>query len=55
LKTEFEQMVPGATTDDGRLEVTAPFDGRIIGSVQAADAAAVERALIVFSRTLPPS
>jgi acyl-CoA reductase-like NAD-dependent aldehyde dehydrogenase len=45
LKKDFEQLIPGATTDDGRLEVTAPFDGQVIGSVQAADADAVERAL----------
>lgn len=43
--THFKQMIPGATTDDGNLVVTAPFDGAEIATVQAADAKAVEKAL----------
>ena len=38
-------MIPGATTDDGVVEVTAPFDGAPLGSLTAADGAGVERAL----------
>lgn len=42
---KFPLMVPGAVSDDGALEVFAPYDGRLIGEVIAADGAAVEKAL----------
>ena len=29
-------LIPGATTDDGVVEVTAPYDGVALGSVTAA-------------------
>ena len=38
-------LIPGATTDDGAVEVTAPFDGAPLGSLTAADGTAVELAL----------
>ncbi|MFD2256087.1 aldehyde dehydrogenase family protein [Luteolibacter algae] len=45
LKSHFKTLVPGASSSAGSLEVTAPFDGSVIGSVELADAAAVEQAL----------
>jgi len=39
------QAEPGGTGNAGTLEVTAPFDGCVIGSVETADAATVEKAL----------
>ena len=44
-KSHFKTLVPGATGNAGTLEVTAPFDGCVIGSVETADAATVEKAL----------
>jgi acyl-CoA reductase-like NAD-dependent aldehyde dehydrogenase len=41
----FPLLVPGATTDDGVVEVRAPYDNRLIAEVTAADAAAVDKAL----------
>jgi acyl-CoA reductase-like NAD-dependent aldehyde dehydrogenase len=38
-------MIPGATTDNGDMEVVAPYDGREIGSLKLADGAAVGKAL----------
>lgn len=42
---KFSQMIPGATTNDGYLQVFAPFDNSLIAEVEAADAAAVDQAL----------
>ena len=42
---KFTQMIPGATTNDGFLQVFAPFDNSLIAEVEAADAAAVDHAL----------
>ncbi len=44
-KSHFKTLVPNATGNAGTLEVTAPFDGAVIGSVELADAATVEKAL----------
>jgi len=44
-KSHFKTLVPGYTSNAGTLEVTAPFDGSVIGSVELADAATVEKAL----------
>jgi acyl-CoA reductase-like NAD-dependent aldehyde dehydrogenase len=41
----FRLMVPGATASGTPLEVTAPFDGATIATVETADAAGVEQAL----------
>ena len=41
---EFNVMVPGAKAT-GRVEVTSPFDGKVVGSVPTIDAAGAERAL----------
>ena len=43
-------LVPGATSDDGNLEVKAPYDGTLIATVTAADSAAVETAHANASR-----
>lgn len=45
MTTQFPLMIPGATSDDGQLEVVAPYDGAVIGEVTAADATAAELAL----------
>ncbi|MFQ5627401.1 MAG: aldehyde dehydrogenase family protein [bacterium] len=45
MKQEFPLMIPGATTSDGELKVTAPYDGQFIATATAADGAAVEKAL----------
>jgi len=37
--------IPGATTDDGVVEVTAPYDGEVLAAITAADEAAIEIAL----------
>ena len=44
-KSNFKTLVPGYSTNAGTLEVTAPFDGSSIGSVELADADTVEKAL----------
>ncbi|MEP2777560.1 MAG: aldehyde dehydrogenase family protein [Luteolibacter sp.] len=44
-KSHFKTLVPGYSGNAGTLEVTAPFDGSSIGSVEVADAATVEKAL----------
>ncbi len=45
MTSEFKLLIPGATTNDGTIEVTNPYTLKPIGSVQAADAAALEQAL----------
>jgi acyl-CoA reductase-like NAD-dependent aldehyde dehydrogenase len=45
MAAHFPMLVPGATSNDGDLEVTAPYDGSVIATVTAADSAAVEQAL----------
>ncbi len=45
IKSHFKTLVPGASGNAGTLEVTAPFDGSVIGSVEFADTATVEKAL----------
>jgi acyl-CoA reductase-like NAD-dependent aldehyde dehydrogenase len=45
MTERFSLLVPGATTDDGVVEVRAPFDNRLVAEVTAADAAAVDNAL----------
>ncbi len=46
----FPLMIPGATTNDGELEVFAPFDRSLIATAAAADSKAVEKALETASR-----
>ncbi len=41
----FPLMIPGATTDDGELDVFAPFDRSLIATAVAADGQAADRAL----------
>lgn len=43
--TRYGIMIPGAKGDGGVLEVTAPYDGSVIGAVDTAGAAAVEKAV----------
>lgn len=43
--TALPLLICGATTDDGVVEVTAPYDGAPLGSLMTADGAAVEQAL----------
>lgn len=38
-------MIPGADSSAGKIEITAPFDGQVIAEAEAADSAAVEKAL----------
>ena len=45
MTEKFSLLVPGATTDDGVLDVFAPWDNTKIAEVTAADEAAVEKAL----------
>ncbi len=45
MSTHFRLMIPGATTDDGEVKITAPYDGSLIATATAADSAAVEKAL----------
>lgn len=46
IKSHFKTLVPGSSGSAGTLEVVAPFDGTtVIGSVELADAASVEKAL----------
>lgn len=45
MTRRFHLMVPGAEPGPEPLEVTAPFDGEPIATVETADRAAVERAL----------
>ncbi|MEE9286794.1 MAG: aldehyde dehydrogenase family protein, partial [Gammaproteobacteria bacterium] len=41
----YPVMIPGANTTDGVLEVTAPFDGSLIATVDTADWKAADKAL----------
>ena len=43
MADHFPMLVPGATSDDGNLEVVAPFDGSVIATVTAADGAAIDQ------------
>ena len=45
MTAHFPMLIPGATSDDGELEVRAPYDGSMIATVTAADSAAVDQAL----------
>lgn len=45
MKADFPLLIPGVSSDDGTLEVTAPYDGKKIASLRTADAGAVDRAL----------
>ena len=45
MTNEFPMMIPGATTDNGELEVVAPYDGAVVTSLRAADGKAIDRAL----------
>ncbi|MEE9270560.1 MAG: aldehyde dehydrogenase family protein [Candidatus Krumholzibacteria bacterium] len=45
MTKKFSLKIPGAKTSDGVLRVTAPFDGKAIGEIVAADATAVDVAL----------
>ena len=50
MPQDFPLMIPGATTNDGELEVFAPFDHALIATAAAADSKAVEKALDTASR-----
>lgn len=41
----FPLMIPGATSDDGQVEIRAPYDNELIATAAAADNAAVDQAL----------
>ena len=41
----FKLMIPGATPAETPLEVRAPYDNTLIATADAADSAAVEKAL----------
>jgi acyl-CoA reductase-like NAD-dependent aldehyde dehydrogenase len=41
----FKIMIQGAGAPTGKIEVTSPFDGKVVGSVDAAGADSVEKAL----------
>lgn len=45
MQTDFRSMIPGAATDDGEIEVYAPFDRSLIARVITADSKAVNTAL----------
>ena len=45
MTAHFPMLIPGASSDDGELEVRAPYDGSMIATVTAADSAAVDQAL----------
>jgi acyl-CoA reductase-like NAD-dependent aldehyde dehydrogenase len=45
MAEEFPLLIPGADTDDGVVEVHAPFDNSLIAEIRAADEAAVGKAL----------
>ena len=45
MSQHFNLQIPGAQSDDGQIEVTAPYDGTLIATVTTADADAVELAL----------
>ncbi len=45
MTPNFPMLVPGATSNDGELEVRAPYDGSVIAKVTTADNAAIDRAL----------
>ena len=45
MAEKFPLMIAGAASDDGILEVFAPYDGSLIGEVVAADGAALDKAL----------
>ena len=50
MSQHFNLQIPGAQSDDGQIEVTAPYDGTLIATVTAADADAVELALSTADR-----
>ncbi len=45
MTEKYPLLIPGATTDDGVLQVVAPYDNSLIAEVTAADHAAVDKAL----------
>ena len=50
MSQHFNLQIPGAQSDDGQIEVTAPYDGTLISTANAADANAVELALSTADR-----
>ena len=50
MPQNFPLMIPGATTNDGELEVLAPFDRSLIATATAADSKAVDQALATADR-----
>ena len=50
MSQHFNLQIPGVQSDDGQIEVTAPYDGTLIATVTAADADAVELALSTADR-----
>jgi len=45
MTTHLASMVPGSTEYDGVVEIHAPYDGELIGTLDAATSATVEQAL----------
>ena len=45
MMSHFPLMIPGASTNDGLLEILAPYDRSLIATTDTADADAVEKAL----------
>ena len=52
MSQNFTLMIPKANTNDGELEVFAPFDRSLIATATAADSKAVDKALATASRLL---
>ena len=50
MPQNFPLMIPKATTNDGELEVFAPFDRSLIATATAADSSAVDKALATAGR-----
>ena len=50
MADHFPMLVPGATSDDGDLQVRAAYDGSVIATVTAADSAAIDNAHANASR-----
>ncbi|MES9906425.1 MAG: aldehyde dehydrogenase family protein [Sedimenticola sp.] len=46
MTMHYPVMIPGATGDGSRLDVSAPFDGKLIATVDTVGSEAVERALV---------
>ena len=52
MSNRLPQLIPGATTDDGVVTVTAPYDGAVLAAITAADGDSVETALATASMAL---